>query len=614
MGCSNSKAKESNININLMEDSKVHSKYFINLKDSIVQESFIGQCLTNENIVYYPEYNFIYDKSILKTNQVRLVCGGGSGHEPAHGGFVLEGGLTCAVCGDIFSSPSCKNIIKAINEIYSDSGVIIIVKNYTGDVINFSLACELFKSQKKKVEMVIVDDDISLTNQNDNKNENNNFNKRRGLCGTVLLYKILGNLSKNDYSFENILNFANNIIPALYTCGVSLTTCIPPSTNIDKNDIMKITEYELGLGIHGEKGKERLEFKSTNDIIKTIFDKCFSKNISQQVYKKMNDIVVVVSNLGSIISIEMNIILKSLFDYLYDENNKKKFNVHKIIYGNIMTSLDMKGFSLTLLNLNQNEFLEKNKDRILLYIEEPFKRECSWNVIKNPKDMFHNIIKSNIKYEKKEEKKIVNDNNSKSFSFNLLKNLFTFLQTKRDELNNLDKKVGDGDIGTGTNNASIKVLSNLQYLDLDEDFKNSIKKIGEDIGAGFGGTSGPLYMSFLLRGSDFLEKKFSDNTIKNFKEALKYGTEMISKVGKAQKGDRTMLDYLIPISELFEKAENINDLKIAFNENKDKLLNDVKQLKSKKGRGVYLDGKEVGFDEPGCVLVNLWLEFILNKL
>ena len=119
--------------------------------------------------------------------------------------------------------------------------------------------------------------------------------------------------------------------------------------------------------------------------------------------------------------------------------------------------------------------MEKNKDRILLCIEEPFKRELGWNVIKNPKDMYQNVIKSNIKYEKKEEKKIVNDNNSKSFSFNLLKDLFTFLQTKRDELNNLDKKVGDGDIGTGTNNASIKVLSNLQYLDLDEDFMKILK-------------------------------------------------------------------------------------------------------------------------------------------
>ena len=598
-----------------MEDSKVNSKYFINSKDSIIQESLTGQCLTNENIVYYPEYNFIYDKSVLQTNQVRLVCGGGSGHEPAHGGFVLEGMLTCAVCGDIFSSPSCANIIKAINEIYSDSGVIIIVKNYTGDIINFSLACELFKSQNKKVEMIIVDDDISLINQNESKDENNiNFNKRRGLCGTVLLYKILGNLAKKYYLFEEILNFAKNIIPALYTCGVSLTTCIPPNTFLDKNDIMKISEYELGLGIHGEKGKERLEFKSTNEIIKNIFEKFFSKNILQQTYEKMNDIVIVLSNLGSTTPIEMNIILKSLFDFLYNENNSKKFNVHSIVYGNIMTSLDMKGFSITLFNLNQNEFLEKYKDKILLSIEEPLNRECGWNVIKNPKDLYQNRIKKNIKNDKKEEKKIFNDNNSKSFIFNLLKDLFNYLQTKREELNNLDKKVGDGDIGTGLFNAMTKVLPNLQYLDLDEDFINSIKKIGEDIGAGYGGTSGPLYMSFLLRASDFLEKKFSDNKIKNYINAFKYGTEMISKVGKAQKGDRTMLDYLIPMSELFEKVDNIGDLKKVFNDNKDKLLNEVKQLKSKRGRASYYDGKEVGLDEPGCVLVNMWLEYILSKL
>ena len=596
-----------------MSESKIHSKYFINSKDAIIQDSLLGQCLTNKNLVYYPEYNFIYDKSILQTNQVRLVCGGGSGHEPAHGGFVLEGMLTCAVCGDIFSSPSCANIIKAINEIYSDSGVIIIVKNYTGDIINFSLACELFKSQNKKVEMVIVDDDISLTNQNEKDEKiNSSFNKRRGLCGTVLLYKILGNLAKNYYLFEEILEFAKNIIPALYTCGVSLTTCIPPFSSVDKNDIMKISEYELGLGIHGEKGKERFEFKSTDEIINNIFENCFSKNILKKTYEEMKDIVIVISNLGSVTPIEMNIIIKSLCDYLY-KNSEKKFNIHNIIYGNIMTSLDMKGFSITLFNLNQNEFLNKYKDKILLSINEPLNRECGWNIIKNPYDIYNNKIKENIKYDKKEEQKLYNDDNSKSFIYNLLKDLFNYLLTKRDYLNDLDKKVGDGDIGTGLYNSSSKVLTLLPYLDLDEDFKNSVKKIGEDIGASFGGTSGPLYMSFLLRASDFLEPKFNENKINNYLNALKYGTEMIQKVGKAEKGDRTMLDYLLNMCELFEKVDNLEDLKKVFNENNNKILDDVKLLKGKRGRSSYLDGKEIGFDEPGCVLVNMWLDYILNN-
>ena len=596
-----------------MEDSKINSKYFVNSKDTIIQDSLTGQCMTNENLVYYPQYNFVYNKSVLETNQVRLVCGGGSGHEPAHGGFVLNGMLTCAVCGDIFSSPSCANIIRAINEIYSDSGVIIIVKNYTGDIINFSLACELFKSQNKKVEMIIVDDDISLINQNTKEEENLNFNKRRGLCGTVLLYKILGSLAKNYYLFEEILEFAKNIIPSLYTCGVSLTTCIPPFSTVDKNDIMKISEYEIGLGIHGEKGKERFEFKSTDEVVKNIFDVCFSKNILQETYEKMNDIVVVISNLGSLTPIEMNIIIKSLFDYLYNENNEKKFNIHKVIFGNIMTSLDMKGFSITLMNLNQNEFLEKYKDKILLCIEDPLNRECGWNIIKNPNDIYNNKIKSNLKYDKEEEKKLFNEENSESLIYNILKDLFNYLLTKRDYLNDLDKKVGDGDIGTGLYNSATKVLANLPYLDLEEDFKNSIKKIGEDIGAAFGGTSGPLYMSFLLRASDFLEKKFSDNKITNYINALNYGTEMIAKVGKAEKGDRTMLDYLMNMNELFEKIDNVEELKKVFNENNNKFLEEVKLLKGKRGRSAYLDGKEIGFDEPGCVLANTWLDYILNN-
>ena len=131
--------------------------------------------------------------------------------------------------------------------------------------------------------MIIVDD-ISLINQNENKEEDKDFifNKRRWLCGTVLLYKILGIFVKNYYLFEEILEFAKNIIPSLYTCRVSLTTYILPFTNVDKKDIMKISEYEIGLGIHREKGKERLEFRSTDEIIKNIFENCFSKNISKK--------------------------------------------------------------------------------------------------------------------------------------------------------------------------------------------------------------------------------------------------------------------------------------------------------------------------------------------
>ena len=592
-----------------MTESTITSKYFTNSKDEIIKDSLTGGLLSNPNLIYYPQYNFIYDKSQLNSNNVRLVCGGGSGHEPSHSGYVSKGMLTCAVCGDIFSSPSCKNIINAIEKIYSDNGVIVIVKNYSGDVINFSLACEIFKNNNKKVDMIIVDDDISLVNLN-NEIEENSFNRRRGLCGTVLLYKILGDLAVQGYSFEELLNYGKNIVKSLYTVGVSLTTCIPPFSHINSNELMKNDEFELGLGIHGEKGKERLKYNNVNDVIKIIFEKCFNSNIKKESFDKMKDVVFVVNNLGCLTLIEMNIIIKSLFDYVYNLKDKQ-YNVHRIIYGNIMTSLDMRAFSITIMNLNENDFTDLNKNKILYSIDSKVHRTCIWNIIKNPNEQYNKVLKNQILFDKKPETKEQNLNNK---TYLLIKNLFTFLQSKQEELNTLDKKVGDGDIGTGMYNAIGKSLENLKYYDFENDFKNSLKKIGEDIGAGFGGTSGPLYMSFLIRASDFLENKFENNKIENYLNSLFNGSEMISRVGKAKVGDRTMLDYLIPMSKLLLNCKSFDEVKKVFNENRNKLLEDVKKLQSKRGRSSYLDGQEVGFDEPGCVLCDLWMNFIIEEL
>ena len=608
----------------MVEEEPIISKYFVNLKNlaikenekilsqkDIITECLIGQILSNSNLIYYPENNFIYDKSQLPLNTVKLICGGGSGHEPAHAGFVSPGMLTCAVCGDIFSSPSCANIIKAIEKTYTENGTILIVKNYTGDVINFSMACELFKSQGKKVEMLIVDDDISLTNLNETTE--NDFNKRRGLCGTVLVYKILGNLSFQGYNFDELILFGKNIIKSLYTIGVSLTTCIPPFSKINKKELMNENEFELGLGIHGEKGKERIKYKSVDDVIEKIFN-CFENNIKKEIYNEMKDVVIVINNLGSLTDIEMNIIIKCLFEYLFDSNNnKKKFNVVRIVFGKLMTSLDMKGFSITIFNLNENDFIKNNTNKILFSIDSKINSE-NWNVIQNPSMNYINNIKNNIIIESKPEKKIFSEENKNNKTFNVINELFNFLLTKKEELNTLDKKVGDGDIGTGMFNAISKSLLNLKYLDFNNDLKNCYKQIADDIGAGFGGTSGPLYMSFILCGLQSIENKESENNIKNYLNALKEGSKMIMKVGKAKVGDRTMIDYLVPMSEMLEKCENIDDLKKVFNDNRLKLLEDIKKLKSKRGRSSYLNGQEVGLDEPGCVLCDFWIKFVIDKL
>ena len=582
-----------------MENS-IQGKFFVNSKTSIIQESLKGQCLTNENLLYYPQYNFVIDSAQLESkDKVRLLCGGGSGHEPAHGGYVTKGMLTCAVCGDIFSSPACANIIKAVEKIYTDAGVIIIVKNYTGDIINFSLACELFKSQGKKVDMVIVDDDISLINLNEKK-ESNAFNKRRGLCGTVLLYKILGYLSEKKFSFEDMMTYARSIIPSLYTVGVSLTTCIPPFSSITEGDVIPNGFFELGLGIHGEKGLERIKYESVEDVIQKMFEKSFNAHIEKEIYSKMKDVVIIVNNLGALTPIEMNIIIKGLCDYVYKNT---KLNIVRIIHGAVMTSLDMKGFSLTICNLDQNDKLKESMQLLSEAIDDKVEVPSSnWNVIKEPKRIYDEYETKQILYDKEEERKEVNSDVSKTKK--ILYELFDLLQSKEEFLNTLDKKVGDGDIGTGTFNAVTKAKEDLKFLNFETNLKSSLKRIAEHIGAGFGGTSGPLYMSFLLRGSDFIKEKESENSVKDFVQALTEGARMIMNVGKAKLGDRTMIDYLIPMSEKFAPCESIEQIKKVFNENRKTLLEQVKQMKSKRGRSSYLAGKEIGLDEPGCVLVD----------
>jgi dihydroxyacetone kinase len=267
----------------------------------------------------------------------------------------------------------------------------------------------------------------------------------------------------------------------------------------------------------------------------------------------------------------------------------------------------MKGFSLTLCNLNQINNIDIH-ELMLKGIDDPIIETPSlyWSVIKDPKCVYENVIQKrneSVVYDDIVNKNEVDIKEDTSLTRKILNEMFVYLKTKVDYLNSLDKKVGDGDIGTGVLNAILKAEGSMKYLNFKSDLNNSLKQIAEDIGSGFGGTSGPLYMSFLLRGSDFIKSIESDNSVNDFMTALNEGAKMIMKVGKANVGDRTMVDYLIPLSEaMLNNVNTIEDVKEVFNKKRIELLETVKNLKSKRGRSSYLEGKEIGMDEPGCVL------------
>jgi len=601
-------------------------KFFINKKENIIHESLIGNLYQNKDILFYSDSNILIDKSQLDTEKVRLICGGGSGHEPSHSGFVMEGMLTAAVCGDIYSSPSYKNIQRAIDLVYSPKGLIILVKNYGGDIINFSLAIELSKAQGKKVEILIVDDDISLSNLNkcqmeDSENEKSNFSQRRGLCGIVYLYKILGSMCKDNFSFEEILQVGKNIIPSLYTLGVSLTSSVTPfSCKEDMINEISYSECEIGLGIHGEKGKERIKYKTIEELIKYCFINVFEVNMKKEFFdnfisdKRVNElknINIIINNLGSCTDIEMNIIFYSLKKFI-DKHYQGKMNVLRYFCGKFMTSLDMRGFSITLCDMDYNEFMKVNKDKILYHIDTKAKNNI-FSSIDFTQNNFDNRIIA-------EENLIKNTfENKNSILKNLLYSLCHSLINQCDYLNHLDKEVADGDLGIGIEKGCSIILTNINFLNFEENLKTSFKKIGDFIATNCGGTSGPLIASFLIRGSDFLYEREDLNTKENWISFFNEGTRMMQNLGKAKLNDKTMLDILIPINDLLLEFKinnkenfNIKDLVKTINSSLDQLLENIKKLKSKKGRSSYQGGKEVGKDDPGCILVSIIIRFVIN--
>lgn len=607
------------------------AKFFTNNKENIISESLLGCTYQNQNIIFYKDSNILIDKAQLKHEKVRLICGGGSGHEPAHGGFVAEGYLTAAVCGDVFSSPSYPNIQKAIDLVYSPKGVIILIKNYGGDVINFSLAAEIAKAQGKKVEILIVDDDISLKNLNENeKNEKDEkaFNKRRGLCGIVYLYKILGAMCQQGFAFEEILEYGKHLIPSLYTLGVSLTSSITPFPCFDdlKNEII-YCECEVGLGIHGEQGKERIKYESVDGLIEYCFKNVFEQNMKKEFFnftKEANsnnnkndsnnrNINIVLNNLGSCTDIEMSIIFLSLKTFI-KKNYQSKINVARYFCGKFMTSLDMRGFSITICDLDQNAFLEENKQKIFRFLDATVNANLFPAI-----DLKTNNHKSRVISEGNTNQ-IEQYENKNSAAFKILFFLCNYLIEKSDFLNHLDKEVADGDLGIGVEKGCSSILKNLQFLNFEENLKSAMKQIGNLIACNYGGTSGPLFASFLIKGAESLLEKEDSNTHLNWICFFCEGSKMMQQLGKAKLNDKTMIDVLIPICDYFNefvgdaKAFDFKDFQGKVNFKLDVLLEKIKLLKSKKGRSSYQQGKEVGKDDPGCVLVSLVIKFVLEKI
>lgn len=277
-----------------------------------------------------PELDVIEDTVVVRKDKkqtgVALVSGGGSGHEPAHAGYVAQGMLDAAVCGEVFTSPTPDKILEAIRAVHTGDGVLLIVKNYAGDVMNFEMAQEMAEMEDIQVETVIVRDDIAISTPE----------QRRGVAGTVLVHKYAGFLSEKGVALSEIKEKVELMLSEIKTVGMALTPPMVPTTGQYGFDI-EDNEMEIGIGIHGEKGLRREDIQPVDQIVSTLVEE-LEKEISGEEY------IVMVNGMGGTPLSELNSVTK----YLKDLFDKKHYGVKHWYIGDFMTSLDMQGFSITM--------------------------------------------------------------------------------------------------------------------------------------------------------------------------------------------------------------------------------------------------------------------------
>jgi dihydroxyacetone kinase-like protein len=311
-------------------------KKLINHPEHVVQEMLEGIALAHSQIVKKLPDALVLVRADLSKEKVALVSGGGSGHEPSHGGFVGTGMLDAAVAGEVFTSPTPDQVLAAIKAVDRGKGVLLVIKNYSGDVMNFEMAMELAEAEGIQVKKVIVDDDVAVKNSTYTVG-------RRGIAGTVFVHKIAGALAEQGASLEEVQQVAQKVISRVRSMGMALTPCTIPAVGKPGFEIGE-DEMELGMGIHGEPGIERTKIASADEVATTLV----SHILEDMPCRAGDRVAVMINGLGATPLMELYIINRKVAKLLQE----KQIQVHKTFVGEYMTSLEMAGCSVTLLKLD----------------------------------------------------------------------------------------------------------------------------------------------------------------------------------------------------------------------------------------------------------------------
>jgi ATP-dependent dihydroxyacetone kinase len=526
-------------------------KQFMNSKDALVTEAVDGLLRTSGGKLARLD-GYPHIKVVIRTDwdrsKVALVSGGGSGHEPSHAGFVGEGMLTAAVCGDVFASPSVDAVLAGILAVTGKAGCLLIVKNYTGDRLNFGLAAERARAFGLKVSMVIVDDDIALPD----------LPQARGVAGTLFVHKIAGAMAEAGADLDAITAAATTVIKGAVSIGMSLDTCTVPGS--PKEDRIATGKAELGLGIHGEAGIEQVNFTGARSAMAMVAEK-LAPHMGQ------GDHVALLNNLGGTTPLEMSILAEELARSPLGPRTKWMIGP-----ASMMTSLDMHGFSVSLLPVDHAQVT------LLAATAAPH----AWPGLSpfgavsvkplpdgltpiQPVPSAHPVRRA------------------------LIEQCCTALIAAEAGLNLLDAKSGDGDTGSTLAGAARALNAALDRLPL-ADCTQLYRAVGMELSQTMGGSSGVLLAIFFAAAGD------ASASGKSWIGALSAGLDRVMQVGGAAPGHRTMIDALAPA--LAALPQGVAAAAKAARAGADAT---AQMTSAKAGRATYLSADKLkGHNDPGA--------------
>ncbi|XP_044980083.1 putative 3,4-dihydroxy-2-butanone kinase [Hordeum vulgare subsp. vulgare] len=587
----------------------LQGKKLVNNPDDVVTEFIEGLVETYPGLQYLDGFPQI--KVVLRADavggafdKVAVISGGGSGHEPAHAGFVGPGMLTAAVSGDVFASPPVDSILAAIRAVTGTMGCLLIIKNYTGDRLNFGLAAEQAKSEGYKIEMVIVGDDCALPPPR-------GIAGRRGLAGTILVHKVAGAAADAGLSLADVAAEAKHASEAVGTMGVALSVCTLPGQVT--SDRLGPEQIELGLGIHGEPGAAVVELQTVNVVVEHVLKQILSQETQYLPITRGSNAVLLINGLGATPVMELMIAARKAVPELQLAYG---IAVDRVYTGTFMTSLDMAGLSITIM---------RSDEKILQRLDAPTKAPA-WPVGSEgnrPQAKFPVPVPPSPSMKDDE---ILSERQELSKQGCMLEAAIEAAAKElidlKDNLNDWDSKVGDGDCGTTMYRGATAILEDMKTRYHMNDAAGTVNEIGSTIRKVMGGTSGILY-DILCKAAYASLKQNKNITAYEWADALEASIAAVSKYGGASAGYRTMLDALIPASTVLKQSLKAGDdpvtAFIASSEAASVGAESTKQMQAKAGRSSYISPDHlVSIPDPGAMAAAAWYRAaalsVMNKL